>query len=207
MKLSDIDIDFSTLRGALAFLVVSLLISGALVWASSRYRDTMQAKLKTNEARFRDMSQKYLGVDEEERIIREDYPLVKGYKEQGILGGERRLDWIETLQRTSGLLKGSRLNYQIGARATLTPKYSINSGSYNLFASPMKLSLELLHEGDVPSILGELDRGLGLYEIPKCSFERVGKTVELNAGKTNLKADCELRWITLSLPGGEEAKL
>lgn len=207
MKLSELDIDFSTLRGALAFLIVSLLISGVMIKVSSGYRDAMLAKLKTNESRFRDMSQKYLGVEEEERIIREDYPLVKAYKEQGVLGGERRLEWIETLQRSASVLKGSRINYQIGARTAFTPNYPINSGSYSLFSSPMKLSLELLHEGDVPSVLSALHQGLGLYDIPKCSFERLGKTVELNASKTNLKADCDLRWITLNLPAEQEAKL
>ncbi|MFQ5500608.1 MAG: hypothetical protein ACE5FH_13165, partial [Candidatus Zixiibacteriota bacterium] len=95
------DIDWQCLRGALIALIITLVLSSGLVVSSSYFRDRMQREYARSNAQFQSISNKYLSVDEEQKLIKQFFPRFVELYNSGIIGNEQRLNWIEVL-RASG---------------------------------------------------------------------------------------------------------
>ena len=157
---------------------------------------------------FRNASQQYLAVDEEERIIEEFYPEFVRLFRAGLLGQERRLSWLETLRRAGDAIKIPDLNYKLEAQRETTLEYELDIGGYIVRASAMDLHLGLIHEGDILRLLDVLDRdALGQYTVRECNFSIVDKEFDLDATRPNVQVDCKLDWLTLDLSGTAELSL
>lgn len=206
MKLANID--WVTLRGAIAMLCLSLLIGAALLRSSNYFREQMETQFKQYEARFRDVSGKYLAVGDEERIINDLYPRFVELYKHGVIGHEQRLNWVEVLKRVGSESKIPSLNYEIRSREPYSPEFQVSPGAYQIYATTMKLSLGMLHESDLATLLGELDdHAPGAYSVKECTLKRVHKRIERDATRENIKADCDLLWFTINLAGDKEIVL
>lgn len=201
-------IEWHMIRGAIGVFLACLLLSGALLSASFLFRDKMQKEFDHYQNNFRDVSQKYLSVDGDEKIIRENYPRFIELYNRGVIGAENRLNWVETLESSGKGIKLPGLRYQIESRKLYEPEYPIETGAYELFSTNMKLSLGLLHEVDLAKVIGDLNKNAsGLYNFKRCSFVKTSPGIETDPDKSNVNADCELQWYSLNLIGGEEIKL
>ncbi len=197
------DIDWSILRGALIIFLISLLIGTSLVAGSWYFKEEMLAKYNRNKWQFQAVSRQYLAVDEEERLIREYYPEFSTFFERGIIGREQRLNWIESLRASGDRIKLPSVKYTISSQDTYSPGFLVSSGNFKLYASSMKLSLSLLHEGDLLRLLDDLDRyALGTYSVSKCRFKRLTQVIQRNATKGNISADCDLLWFNIKNSDG-----
>ncbi len=99
------DIEWPIVRGVLGLFGSCLLVSALLLASSFHFRDRMALLLQEHEARFKDISRNYLTLQEKDQILKEDYPRFVGFYNQGIVGQEQRLNWVETLR---GCLKSRR---------------------------------------------------------------------------------------------------
>jgi hypothetical protein len=197
-----LELDWSVLRGASILLVLTVLFSGSLVWASYYYRDQMRVDFLKDNSRFQRESRRYLAVDEEDQLIRQYLPLYRDLEEQGVIGPEHRLNWTETLRKVGVGLKLPSLRYSIEPQETYTPPYTLSSGAYQTYASAMQLHMGLLHEMDLFRFLDHLERNaLGRFTVDECSFRRQRGEIDLNAATANISAECRLSWITLRKPG------
>ncbi len=202
------EIDWAVLRNAIILLVLALAISGALIAGSLYYEEQMYARYQKEDARFKAISRKYLAVDQEAKLIKDDYPRFVELYHQGIIGPEHRLNWLETLRAARDRLEIPDLRYQIDSREQYSPDYDVVSGPFELYSTRMKLTLDMLHEGDLFSLLQVLDeRAEGLYTVSRCRLKRLHRHIELKADSKNLTAQCELSWETIDLPGEEGIKL
>ncbi|MFK8067347.1 MAG: hypothetical protein AB8D52_03800 [Gammaproteobacteria bacterium] len=200
-------IEWSMLQSSILTFLVCLILSGALLAGSFLFRDKMKTEHNQYQSHFRDVSQKYLSVDGDEKIIKEHYPRFIEYYNRGIIGSEKRLNWIETLQSTGEGIKLPAMRYQIESRKPYKPDYELNTGSYELYATRMKLNLGLLHEIDLAKLISELNKDAsGLFNIKRCRFSRTNKNIQIDPEKSNISADCELQWYSLNLTD-EEIKL
>lgn len=160
------DFDWSVLRGAALLFVFTLIVSGGLVTISYYFKEDMHGIFEQDNRHFQSQSRRYLAVDEEEQVIREYLPRFRELKRQGIIGEEHRLDWAENLRRISEHLKLSSLRYSMEPRETYTAHYTLDTGSFEVYASSMRLTMGLLHEGDLLRFLEVLDaRALGKFKI------------------------------------------
>lgn len=199
------DIDWTILRGALIIFLISLLIGISLVVGSWYFKEEMLSNYNKNQWQFQAVSRQYLAVDEEERLIREYFSKFLMLFERGILGREQRLNWIETLSASGDRIELPSLRYAISSLNTYSPDFPINSGNFKLYASNMKLNLNLLHEGDLIRLLSDLDRhALGTYSVSKCQFNRTTEEIQKNATKGNISTECELQWFNIKNPDGSE---
>ncbi|MCZ6773047.1 MAG: hypothetical protein O7G83_13870 [Proteobacteria bacterium] len=200
--------DWSILRGSLILFVVCVLASTAMLAGSFQFRQKMEREYQSNHSRFRNASQQYLAVDEEERIIEEFYPEFVRLYRAGLLGGERRLSWLETLREAGDAIKIPELTYKIEAQRPTKTDFDVRLGSYELYSSPMNLSIGLLHEGDLFQLLNALDRdALGQYSVRSCNFKMTEGEIKLDPHVANIKADCLLDWLTIDLSGEERLTL
>lgn len=203
-------IDWTVLQGAMITFIISIVISGGLIGMTWYYKDKMQLEHNRQKARFQNISNQYLAVDQEERLIREFYPAFIELYNKGIIGHERRLNWIETLREAGEFMKLPALRYSIESQSRFIPDFQVNTGPFQIYNSSMKLNLELLHEGDLDKLLDTLSsKAPGTYSISNCKLRQTGSgNINLeHANRGNINAECELRWLNIKKADGTEIKL
>lgn len=201
-------IDWTVLRGSIGVFCICLLVGGILLGASYYFREEMETEYRNHHARFRDVSRKYLAVDEEERIIESHYPeFVRLYK-AGILGREHRLSWVESLRNAADRIQLPTMNYRINSQTVYAPEFPIDLGAFDIYVSEMDLDLGLLHEGDLLSLFEALNEDAeGLYTVSRCEAKRVNEDIEFDSKRAAINAVCRLNWYTVDLKGERELSL
>jgi len=200
--------DFAILRGALGVFAMCVLVGGVLVGASYYFREEMATEYRNHQLRFRDVSRKYLAVDDEERIIEHAYPEFVRLFEGGILGHELRLSWIEALRRADKAIGLPALDYRISSQNLYEPQFPVNLGAFDIRVSEMSLAVGLLHEGDLIDLFSALDSTAeGLYSVSRCEAIRVNEFNVQDRTRPTIKADCVLEWFTVDLKGERELSL
>lgn len=199
------DIEWSMLRGALIGLAIAVAVSVGMIAASYQFWESAAKTQKQAERKLQASRAKYRTVDEQEAMIASYYPQFLELENQGIIGKERRLDWIENLRRADENLKLPNLSYSISTQEPFVAEYPLGGGVYQPFTSDMSLTLGLLHGEDLFGLLNELnDNAQGLYSVDACSMvrrsDRLGSPRDAHVSST-----CRLKWYTIKKPGDEGA--
>lgn len=199
--------DWTPIRGALGLAVICLLISAGVVVSSGYFRDQMESEYRTYQTQFRDVTRKYLSVDDQERIIEEQLPEFVQLYRSGIIGDERRLDWVEALRAIDADLALPELDWKLESRAVREPSFALDLGVYDLLGSRMTLNAGLLHEGDLLELFALLDAaGMGLHTVDSCAMKREAGPLPDDARRKTISLDCELSWFTIR-PRGRDLAL
>ena len=112
-------IDWSVLRGAVILFTVCLVLCSLMIGTSYYFYDDASKKFTQSKNLFKSTSRRYLDVDQEEKLLRDHYPdFVKLYN-RGVLGREKRLNWIEALRQAAEKLKIPKLNVDIKIKAVI----------------------------------------------------------------------------------------
>jgi hypothetical protein len=202
------DVDWSILIGALLTLGVSLAVGGLIVGASFYFESEMEREFNANNALFQDISRRYLSVDEEEKLIKKFYPRFVELHEEGVIGREQRLNWLEVLRAAGEYKRLPGLNYEIKSQSVYVPQFPAVLGRYQLYSSDMLLNMQLLHEVDLLEVLDFMDKNAqGLYSVSECRFSRAGQDITMTAHASNITTRCDLSWFTIKLADGTEIKV
>ena len=192
------DIDWSILRGSVVLLVVSVVVGVAILSGSYYFWGAMSKEFDRQHRQLQGVRRKYHTVDEEERIIETFLPRYQALEQEGIIGREYRLDWIEKLRDASKALKLPSLVYDIETQEAFEPTIPVQDGKFKVFVSRMNLQLGLLHEEDLLRLLQNLDKNVaGLYSVSRCSVSRTRLEFQKSPTEQNLTANCTLNWFTV----------
>ncbi len=192
------NIDWIILKSPLILLCLCLVIASVCISASYYFYSHQSKEYKNNKRFFQSISRRYLDVDQEEKILRDYYPQFINLYNQGIIGREKRLKWIEVLRKASQENNLLSLSYSINARKEYIPEYNINYNGYTLYNSSMELNLDLLHEGDFFKLLHYINRTeTGFYTIAECKFRMYADEIRFEKNHANISASCLLYWITI----------
>ena len=195
------DIEWSMIRGAFIALAIALVVSIGMLSASYQFWESTDKSLKGVERQLRTAREKFRTIDEEEAMIATYYPQFQELERQGIIGPERRLDWIENLSQADENLKLPKLAYSIDTQEPFTAEFPLAGGAYELYASKMDLQLGLLHGQDLFNLLSWLDDDAqGLYSVAACNLVR-SRDDPGSPRQAHLTSNCELRWYTIKKPG------
>lgn len=195
------DVDWGIMRGPLVLLVVCALVSAALLAGGYVFAGRMAAEHDSFKRRLISIRNSYHTVDEEERLIRAYLPRFRELQESGVVGVERRLDWIEALRDAGQRVRLPDLRYEITSQEPYTPALPLPPARSPVLASDMNLDLGLLHEGDLFRVLDALERDAeGLYSVSQCRIARRRPQLSEDPTEANLSALCRLRWITIRPP-------
>ncbi len=199
------DIEWSMLRDALIGLGIALVVSIGMLSASYQFWTSTEKSLKRAQSQLSAARLKYQTVDQQEAMIATFYPQFQVLESRGIIGRERRLDWIENLSRADETLKLPSFAYSIDSQEPFTAEFPLADGAYQLYASRMNLTLGLLHGQDLFNLLGRLDDSAqGLYSVESCNLTRRRETPG-SPREAHLTSSCQLRWYTIKKPGEEGA--
>lgn len=198
--------DWQALRFPLLGLLGTLLLSAGLLYFSQyelaqarTFRDKQKGALQ--EARNR----LHQSGDEKNTILRHRAEFM-ALQQQGFIGDEQRINWIDALRAASLHLKMFGISYQIEAQQPYTSPMTVEAGEYRLRQSVMKITMDLLHEEDLVHFMHTLeDQGAGIFALKQCDLQRLGFEKAGNVRvQPHLKADCSLAWLTIAKEKGEE---
>lgn len=201
-------LDWSILRLPVVIFAMTLFVAVGIVASGHYYLKSMEREYSRNQANFRSISSRYLQVDEEEQLIRQYYPAFIDLYRMGLVGKERRLDWLETLQAVSEVLKIPSLRYEIASQERIPDQLPINTGSFHIYQSTMNINLDMLHEMDLIRFLERVDRAAkGHYSVSSCNISRKNRQIAIETGQVNVSANCNLDWYSIKPADGSEITL
>ncbi|WP_295992110.1 hypothetical protein [Rugamonas sp.] len=197
--------EFQLIRLAVVGCAATLAISAAAVVGSNWYLSGANDE-RTLAQQARDAAYtRYAHVENEKQDIRDFQPQFIALKRKGLIGDERRLDWIDAIRQIQVARNLLPLTYQIEPQQPVKLDrfdQRLNAGDYQLRGSRMSLHMDLLHEADLFDFFTDLKEH-GYFGVQDCSIRRQSVASVVNA--PTLEADCTLNWLTLS-PAAAQAQ-
>jgi len=193
-------IDWFYLRRPLIILAVTILISAAVVVAGYQYEKAQHEDYQTALSTLRSTHKLYSSIVNDIDLLDQYRSLYGEYKSSGLVGEERRLSWIESLESTNEVLRLPTLGYSLNPQEKFVrPGFKLKRG-VSVMSSPMDLDLGLLHEEDMFALLEGLRLSIqNLFTVDSCSINRstpIGRS--LDTRQTNLQSRCSIRWVTIN---------
>lgn len=135
---------------------------------------------------------------DEEREIRDRLVDYRKLLDRGVIGEERRLDWVERIGEIKAARKLFDVRYTIDAQRPVDYPGLAGAGDVEFMASPMKLDMSLLHEEDLFRFLDDLRRALSAHVVVKsCSLLRAERGTSERALTPRLQASCDIDLVTI----------
>jgi hypothetical protein len=135
---------------------------------------------------------------EEEREIQEKVVTYNQLVQRGIIGEERRLDWVDAISAIKARRKLFDVKYSVEPQRALELASVKSAGDVQFLASRMRLELPLLHEGDLSTFLSDLERSLQSHVLLRsCVIVRTEGASAEQTIAPKLKADCIIDLVTV----------
>lgn len=183
------------LSGSLVFLIAALLLAAGMATWVIQTQKAVERSLQQVKTQLAESRNRLSRAQEDEREIRANIDRYRELIAQGRNQPENRLDWIETLRNIKEKRRLLGMEYEIAPQRPLDPQQPL-TGGFAFLASPMKLDMPLLHENDLLGLFADLSAAVpALISIRRCTIERLPPGSQPQAAQ--LKASCELEWITL----------
>ena len=165
------------------------------------YRTEEEQALQIEQGLYNQARQKFESSGQEKETIIKYLPEYNRLLAQGFIGEERRIEWIERLRQIHGQYNLFSIDYSIGQQEKYQPNFIANTGSHIINRSVMELKLDMLHEGDLIHLIEDLHQETPPFLVRECEITRpIGADIDSKKMTANLKAVCEIDWITLRDP-------
>lgn len=193
--------DWRKLRYPILGLGLALIAVGLLVSFADQYNKKQDIVLIEQQGLYQKARQKFESSGLEKETIIQYLPEYNDLLTQGFVGEERRIEWIERLRQIHSQYNLFSIDYSIGQQEKYTPSFVTNMGNHVINRSVMELRLDMLHEGDLIHLLEDLHENTPPFMVRDCEITRpIGAEINTKRIAANLKATCEIDWITLRDP-------
>ena len=193
--------DFRRIRLSLALAVVMIAVGSAVAYSSLRLLEAERKTSREALASRAEIKGKLSRARDEEQEIKRKIAQFNTLRSRGVIGEERRLDWVEQIRQIQKSRKLLDIQYEVSPQRLLetTMPGSPAAGGYDFYASTMRLQMELLHEEDLLNFLSDLRDSASAYiRTRACKVERMPKGAGERRGiMPLLKAECSLELITI----------
>lgn len=192
--------DWKALRPAVIFFSVTIILTGSTIWyARQKATDTFQA-LELQNGKLSQAQQAYLAVADERAAVAKYLPLYRQLVQQGFVGEEQRVEWIDELRDISRQHHLFGINYEIGTQQAFKTQTGTNPNIFLAHRTVMRIGLSLLHEVDLLTVLNVLRTNHDAsFMVRSCEIKHVSG-VEKNQFSPQLVANCEIDWLTIAKP-------
>jgi len=174
-------------------LVTSIFVGGVIY--TGGVADDADTRRTTQQQLLSSARARKANAGLEKDLIMRFGPVYERLENVGFIGTEQRLDWVDSLRTANSEAHLYGVDYQIGQQEVF-PAASLGAAGLEMRQSPMRVKLQLLHEGDLMGFLQRVaESRRGVFMITGCSLIRIGAAV--SADQPNLSAECDLNWITV----------
>ena len=193
-------------QAPLIILVIVLGLGAGIVYQLDQTLSATKRELAQQQAQMREARTRLQKSGEEKELIVRYLPNYEYLQRIGFVGDEKRLNWLEGLRLSNQQAQLFGVQYQIGSQQQYPYAAELSPGQLTLHQSVMKLSFQLLHEGDLMSFLKALGKqGAGFFAVNECKLDRANTGGSIRF-QPNLRADCDIAWITLRAASPGERK-
>jgi hypothetical protein len=186
-------------RLALPLLIALALVAvgAGIVYSGGEGLRVAQAHFAVAQNERRQSTERLARIAEEEREVNQKIDVYKQLKSLNILGEERRLEWADTINRIRVQRELLDVRYRV-ERQKLVTSVAGKPASVDIFASTMRVELQLLHEEDLLRFLADLRAsGNAYYSVKKCVITRTGQAIGGATMTPRLSAQCDIDLITI----------
>jgi hypothetical protein len=179
---------------AFAFVAVGL---GALV-VTGGFADRAAGEFASARADRMAIQTRLSQVTDEEREIQARLVDYQNLRARGVLGEERRLDWVETIKQIKLERRLYDVRYSIEPRRALDyPGVKAEAG-VDLLMSRVKLEASLLHEEDLFNLIDDLRQRLApVVVVRSCSINRTERSRVVIGSGPRLRSECVIDLVTM----------
>ena len=195
-----IKVDWFYLRRPIIMLLVALLVSAALALIGYQYEKAQRDEYEVALSTLRSTHKLYSNIINDIDLLDQYRNLYSEYKSSGLVGDERRLSWIESLETTNEVLRLPTLSYNLNPQEDFKrPGFKLKRG-VSVMSSAMDLSIGMLHEEDLFALLEGLRLSIqNLFTVDSCSITRSSAVDRsLDTKRANLRSQCTIRWVTIN---------
>lgn len=194
-------IDWQYLRQAMSIFIVAIVVATLMGITADRFRAAQKEKYQLSLATLESTYRQYNGLVNDIDLLDQYRALYVDYKSTGLVGDERRLSWIESLERTNSRIKLPKMTYRLMPQQDFQRPGLKLDRSVTLTSAPMVLNMDLLHEEDIFSVFEGLRLSIkNLFTVDSCKLIRKGIIGRpLDTQKANLTASCVIRWVTINV--------
>lgn len=189
--------DFEIIKRGVIFLVLSLIVFGIGYGTTNWFANKKQQDLLTVQSNLNQARERYSQSRDEGESLRTTLPIYQSLTQHGFIGEEQRLNWIETI----GQIRSARMFYDIEYKIEAQQAYTLEPAQeiYSVFASPMAIQFDLLHEDDLLNFLDDLQsKAKGIFILKECEIQRKEDAgVSSKETLAKLKANCTLNWVSV----------
>ncbi|MDO9204776.1 MAG: hypothetical protein Q7T42_04785 [Methylotenera sp.] len=194
--------DWRKLQTTLIVLVAVVIVALVLIALAQNYSVQQEQAMQAQQNLLNSAKQRYQSSGIEKATIAEYLPQYQALINKGLVGEERRLEWVDELRTQHKNNKLFSIKYSIGLQEAYKPSFAPNLGGFVLNRSVMTLDLDMLHEEDILQLTEALSRkNKEVFMLRDCEITRLNAGGNLsNQLIANLHAKCELDWLTLREP-------
>jgi type II secretory pathway pseudopilin PulG len=194
--------DWQRLQVTISLLVVVVITVVALFVLAQKFTSEQEKAMRQQQSLLNSARQRYQSSGIEKQIMTEYLPQYQALINKGLVGEERRLEWVDELRKQHQLNKLFSIKYSIGLQEPYKPSFASNLGGFVLNRSVMTLDLDMLHEEDILELTEALSKkNEEVFMLRDCEITRLNAGGALsNQLIANLHAKCELDWLTLREP-------
>jgi len=193
------NIDWFYLRRPIIVFFVMLVIALAVAVAGHQYEQAQKEEYQQALSTLTTTHRLYRNIVNDIDLLEHYQKVYKDYKSTGLVGKERRLSWVESLESTNDVLRLPTLTYNLSPQEKFErPGFKVKR-DVSVLSSPMDLSMGLLHEEDLFALLEGLRLSIrNLFTVDSCSMSRIsGIGNSLDTKRANLTTVCKIRWVTI----------
>jgi hypothetical protein len=194
--------DWLKLQTPLVILGLVLMLIALMLAFAQNYNTAQEQLLQTQQNLLNAARQRYQSSGVEKETIKEYLPQYQALINKGLVGEERRIEWVEALREQHKSNKLFGIKYSISQQQEYKPSFAPSVGGFMLHRSIMKLDLDMLHEGDILKLTESLSaENTAPFMLRDCEITRLNAGGALsNQLIANLHAQCELDWLTMREP-------
>ena len=187
--------DLPKIQSSLLAALLMTFVGAGAVYATLDATKTAKLAQASAQAQRNEIDRKLKRIFSEENEIKQDSALFNQLAERGVIGEEKRLDWIEQLKAIREKRKLFDLQYEIAPQRRLDTDAA---KGFAFYSSTMRLQLKLLHEEDLTRLIDDLrERAHALIQVKHCDVSRLPQGATDGSTIAQLQADCRIDWITL----------
>ncbi len=193
-------IDWDYLKKSIVFLVVTIVFSFSIGFGGYYFETQMYDNYQHSVSTLRSTHSLYKNLINDMDLLEQYRNRFGEYKSSGVVGEERRLSWVESLQSTNKVLKLPALSYKLNPQEVfMRPGFNAKR-HVDVKSSPMELNMGFLHEEDLFAILEGLRLSIkNLFTVDSCQIRRLaGFERSLNTKDANFQSNCVIRWVTIN---------
>jgi hypothetical protein len=194
-------VDWFYLRKPLIIFFAGLVVAILLGVAGTQYQNTQQYKYEQSLSSLRTMHRLYSNLIKDIDLLEQYRNQYADYKASGLVGAERRLSWVESLETANEDLQLPTINYKLLPQQEFKrPDFTVKRG-VDIKGSIMDLNMGLLHEEDLFTLIEGLKLSIkNIFTVESCSIKRRNPvSSSLDTKRANLSSDCRLRWVTIDV--------